>query len=139
MMASTDDFSVLLNAFAAGDEHIPGRKPPSFAPLLLLLRRVAAQPQACDAQEAHMSRVMDALMQGPLSGAKAGDDQPDDARDECVRLLLDFGASGFSVTYTCEKRIVRELAALARVPRIINDALVGLAVALQPPLKRRRR
>ncbi|KAG1677157.1 hypothetical protein FOA52_000963 [Chlamydomonas sp. UWO 241] len=110
--------------------------PPSCAPLLFLLRRVAMQPQPCDAQEAHMSRVMVTLMAGPRSGALFDDNQPDDVRDECIRLLLEFGARGFDFNRPCVMRIVRELAALARVPQLLNKAVVGAALAQQQRLPR---
>jgi hypothetical protein len=62
-------------------------------PLLLLLRRVAVEPQPCDdTQQAHMSLVMEALCTGPHS-KELFDDQPDDARDECTRLLIARGAT----------------------------------------------
>jgi hypothetical protein len=70
-----------------------------FAPLLFLLRRVAADPQPGDAQQAHMTKVMEIL--GGRNEAYSeesedeeecetllSDDQPDTARDECVRQLL---------------------------------------------------
>jgi hypothetical protein len=115
---------------AAGDDDDDIKEPPSCAPLLFLLRRVAVQPQPCDAQEAHMSRVMETLMEGPRSGALFDDDLPDDARDESLRLLLEFGARGFDFNRPCVLRIVRELAALARVPQLLNEAVVGVAVVL---------
>jgi hypothetical protein len=79
-----------------------GTPPRSCAPLLLLLRRVAVESQPSDDQQAHMSKVMEALCphsgphaHGPRSNEMFGIDRPDDVRDECVRLLLEFRARGF--------------------------------------------
>ncbi|KAG1677160.1 hypothetical protein FOA52_000966 [Chlamydomonas sp. UWO 241] len=102
--------------------------PPSCAPLLFLLRRFAMQPQPCDAQEAHMSKVMEVLMAGPRSGALFDDDQPDDVRDECIRLLLEFGARGFDYNRPCVTRIVRDG---LQMVQLLNEAVVGVALAQQ--------
>jgi hypothetical protein len=133
MMAvqSTDGSTAITAAagFAAG-EPVPNPKMSartrSCAPLLLLLRRVA-ESQPNDAQQAHVSKAMEALRNGPLSQELFEDDQPDGVRDNSVRLLLELGAP-----YTnspCESRIIRECLALARVPQLINEAVVGMAVA----------
>jgi hypothetical protein len=63
-------------------------------PPLFLLRRVSVGPQLCDAQEAHMTEVMEALWgreHGEPASLLFDVDQPDGARDECVTLLLDPG------------------------------------------------
>ncbi|KAG1678731.1 hypothetical protein FOA52_012770 [Chlamydomonas sp. UWO 241] len=105
----------------------------SCAPLLLLLSRVAVQPQPSDAAEqAHMSKVMEALCQGPGSKQMFDDDQPDDDRDECVRVLIACGAR--ILLSPVVSRIIRELcsnddAQMARVPRLINKAVVGILSA----------
>jgi hypothetical protein len=103
------------------------RTPPSCAPLLLLLRRVAAEPQPSDDQQAHMSMVMEALRCDPRK--LLDDDKPDDARDECVRLLFVLGARGFDSNSPVVLRIIRESLQLASVPHLINEAVVGLAIA----------
>ncbi|KAG1657228.1 hypothetical protein FOA52_011516 [Chlamydomonas sp. UWO 241] len=99
--------------------------PPSCDPLLLLLRGAAMQPGLRDAQEAHMSKVMEALMEGPQLGALFDDDQADGPRDEVVCLLLEFGAR--MVPARCNSpfmlRIVRECMALARVSQLLNEAV----------------
>jgi hypothetical protein len=66
MMAarSTNGVSALTAAawFAAGrPTGYPRALPRSCAPLLLLLRRVAVEPHPNDAQQTHMSKVMDAV------------------------------------------------------------------------------
>ncbi|KAG1660004.1 hypothetical protein FOA52_009824 [Chlamydomonas sp. UWO 241] len=71
------------------------------APLLFLLRRVAADPQACAAQQGHMRKVMGLLCQLDTDDdddeyeEKREDlfrlDRPDDERDACVCLLLEHG------------------------------------------------
>jgi hypothetical protein len=43
-----------------------------FAPLLLLLLRVAADPQASDAQQTHTTKVMEALCQVVYERDEAG-------------------------------------------------------------------
>jgi hypothetical protein len=77
----------------------------SYAPLLLLLRRVAAEPQPCADQQAHMSRVLQAC-HGDQK-ALLNNDQPDDARDECVR------ARG--------KRPGKHRRCVARPPRVLRS------------------
>jgi hypothetical protein len=62
------------------------------------------------------------------------DDQPDDARDECIRLVqepLEFGAEGFDMAddIPVVKRIIPECAAMARVPQLLNEAVLGVAIA----------
>ncbi|KAG1679634.1 hypothetical protein FOA52_006151 [Chlamydomonas sp. UWO 241] len=111
--------------------------PRSCAPLLLLLRRFAVESQPCDALRAHMSKVVEALCQGPQSEEMFDDDQPDDARDECVRLLLPRGARGFDSNGPVVSRIICDLAQLASVPQRINDAVVGMAAAWQQTPKPR--
>ncbi|KAG1677965.1 hypothetical protein FOA52_001383 [Chlamydomonas sp. UWO 241] len=93
-----------------------------------------AQP-GDDAQHAHMSEVMEALCQGPLSNAMFDNDTPDDARDECIRLLLARGAR--MVPARCNSpvmaRIIHEYAQLASVPQLINDAVVDMAIERKRP------
>jgi len=104
------------------------------APLLLLLRRVAKEPQPSDdAEWAHMTKVMEALCR-TSPNKLFGDDKPDDARDECVRLLLERGASSIvpEMARPVLSRIVRELAQMARVPHLINEAVVGMAALKRP-------
>ncbi|KAG1659659.1 hypothetical protein FOA52_007246 [Chlamydomonas sp. UWO 241] len=114
--------------FAAGEPVPDDSDPPrSCAPLLLLLRREAAESQPCDTQQAHVSEAMEVLRQGPRSEELFEDDQPDGVRDECVRLLLELGAP--YTNSACESRIIREGLALARVPQLINEAIVDMAVA----------
>ncbi|KAG1677358.1 hypothetical protein FOA52_010737 [Chlamydomonas sp. UWO 241] len=113
----------------------------SFAPLLLLLRRVAVDPpQLSGDQVAHMSRVIVELCLVPEEDegqeeGRAGlfdDDQPDDARDECVRLLLELGAQcGVIADTPVVSRIIREVFTMARVPQLLNEAVLGVAIARQ--------
>jgi hypothetical protein len=131
-----DSALTLAAHFAAGQPITSSRAPPrSCAPLLLLLRRVAVEPQPCDAQQAHMSKVMEALCcSGPRSNEMFGSDQPDDARDECVRMLLERGARGYDSNSPVISRIIQEYVQLSRVPQLVNEAIVGLAVARQQDL-----
>ncbi|KAG1677953.1 hypothetical protein FOA52_001371 [Chlamydomonas sp. UWO 241] len=118
--------------FAAGQHmdssHDPAR---SCTPLLLLLRRVAVESEPGDAQQAHMTKVMEALCQGPQSVWLFDNDMEDATRDECVRLLLARGADNIvpEMARPLVARIIRDLAQLASVPQLINDAVVGMAVA----------
>jgi hypothetical protein len=137
MMAikTTDGASALTAAaqFAVGQptgQPTPAR---SCAPLLLLLRRATAEPQPSDAQQAHMTIVMETFCRGPLTKEMFEDDQPDDVRDECVCMLLEFGARvSNTTTNPCVSRIIREVFAMARVPQRINEAVLGIAAARQP-------
>ncbi|KAG1656409.1 hypothetical protein FOA52_009387 [Chlamydomonas sp. UWO 241] len=96
------------------------------------------EPQPCDDQRARMTRVLEELCQGPCSKALFANDQSDDVRDECIRLLLEPGAQGAVCANTpVVSRIVCELAQLARVPQLINEAVVGMVFAhqeQQPPV-----
>ena len=97
------------------------------------------EPQPCVAQQVHMNNVMEVLGQGPQSLDLFGDAQPNDARDECILLLLERGASCL-VPAACSRvvsSIVCELAKLARVPHLINEAVVGMAHARQQQPKPR--
>jgi hypothetical protein len=138
MLACTEyGYSALkLAAAFASDEEYDGREPGlyyterSFAPLLFLLRRITVQPQPCDAQRFHMNVVVERLMRGEQAGVLFDDSKPDDARDECVRLLIEFGADNYNPSrHPVFSRIIREALATARVPRLINEAVVGMAVA----------
>ncbi|KAG1674451.1 hypothetical protein FOA52_003056 [Chlamydomonas sp. UWO 241] len=104
----------------------------SSAPLLLLLR-CAVDPRPSDAQQAEISMAMEALSQGPRSTQLLDDTKQDDTRDESIRLLLGLGARGYDSNNPVVSRIVRELALLARVPRLINEAVVPLTIARQKP------
>jgi hypothetical protein len=145
MMAlrNTDGTSVFVAAaeIAAGIFTVP----PSCKPLLFLLRRVAVEPQPPDAQQAHMTQIMEALCQDiqvedgeeddedeqhvEHFRSLFDDDQPDAARDECIHLLLEHGAEVFLASSPVMKRIIRECFAMARVPQRINEAVVGMAIA----------
>ncbi|KAG1672227.1 hypothetical protein FOA52_002928 [Chlamydomonas sp. UWO 241] len=129
------DCSVLVAAaeytrhcgYGIGDDGLPKRP---CAPLLLQLRRVtvdASQPS--DAQlAAHMTIVMVELWRAGMFD----DDQPDDARDECVCLLMELGARcGVCDSTPVMARIIREVFAMKRVPQLINEAVVGLAAVRQ--------
>ncbi|KAG1674956.1 hypothetical protein FOA52_014751 [Chlamydomonas sp. UWO 241] len=86
------------------------------------------------------SKVMAAMCQGPRSTAMFGSDRLDDARDECVRLLLESGADSFQVPLAWRpvvSRIIREHAQLAREPQLLNEAVVGAAIARQQDQKLR--
>ncbi|KAG1674959.1 hypothetical protein FOA52_014754 [Chlamydomonas sp. UWO 241] len=110
----------------------------SCAPLLLLLRRIAVESQPSVAQQAHMSKVMEALCQVPRSNGMFGSDRTVVVRDECIRLLLERGADVFQVPLACRpvvSRIIQESVQLARVPQLVNEAIVGLAIARQQDQK----
>ncbi|KAG1665035.1 hypothetical protein FOA52_003210 [Chlamydomonas sp. UWO 241] len=115
--------------FAAGTSPSTSRTPPrSCMSLLLLLRRVALEPQPSDAQQALMRKVMQVLFQGPRPKEMFDQDQPDDVRDECVCLLLEHGARALRADRLIVSRIIRDRLRLARVPQLINEAVVGMAV-----------
>jgi ankyrin repeat protein len=84
------------------------------APLLFLLRRVAVDPHPSDAQQVHMSMVMEAMCDGPLARSRRllDDDHPDAVREACVRLLLEHGAR-FDSSSPAGLRVRRELASWA--------------------------
>jgi hypothetical protein len=131
------------NCVSSASADSPPTRP--FAPLLFLLRRVAADPQLCVAQDAHMTRVMEEMVEydksiyedeenGEIFGSGLlllGDDHPDDARDEAIRLLLELGAGGYDPSIPVIKRVIRELAQQARVPQLLNEAVLGVAIARQ--------
>jgi hypothetical protein len=82
-----------------------------YAPLLLLLRRVAVEPHPSDAQQDHMTLVMEFMCASPPR--RLFDvDQPDAVREACVRLLLEHGAR-FDSPSPVGLRIRRELASWA--------------------------
>ncbi|KAG1659885.1 hypothetical protein FOA52_002130 [Chlamydomonas sp. UWO 241] len=84
-----------------------------------------------------MTKVMEALCQGPRSSEMFGSDQPDDARDECVSVLLARGADIFQVPPACRpvmRRVLHDLAQLALVPQLLNEAVVGVATARRQTL-----
>jgi hypothetical protein len=125
-------------AFAAGSTVWLGPRPAptrSCAPLLLLLRRVAVEPQpGGDAQQAHMSKVMQVLCQGPRSNELFDDGTPDDVRDECVRLLLARGAAS-SVLETARPVVSRVMLEAVQLDsaHLVNKTVVGMAVAGKRP------
>jgi hypothetical protein len=82
------------------------------APLLFLLHRVAVEPHPSDAQQVHMSMVMEMMCDGPPSRRLIDDDQPDAVREACVRLLLEHGAR-FDSPNPAGLRVRRELASWA--------------------------
>ncbi|KAG1678793.1 hypothetical protein FOA52_012833 [Chlamydomonas sp. UWO 241] len=99
------------------------------------------EPQPNGVQQAHMTRVVERLFQThgwdedededveDLKPVGLFDsDQPDDKRGECARLLLEHGARGFNNNSPVMWRILREYAPMARVPRLINEAIIGLAI-----------
>ncbi|KAG1677395.1 hypothetical protein FOA52_010775 [Chlamydomonas sp. UWO 241] len=120
-----------LSAFVLAAEFAAGQ--PTSTPLaldrscvpLLLLRHSAVGPQPSDAQAAHMSKVMQALCQGPRSAKMFEEDRPDDARDACIRMLLERGACALRVGSLVVSRIMRERAPLTAVPQPVNEAAVG--------------
>ncbi|KAG1669303.1 hypothetical protein FOA52_014864 [Chlamydomonas sp. UWO 241] len=101
--------------------------------MLLLLRChvEGAQPSGgetsgSDAERKHLRRVMQALK--PIL---KHDDKPCAVRDECFRALLARGATGYDPDSPVVSRIICEAIQFARVPRLINEAILGLAVARQ--------
>ncbi|KAG1676527.1 hypothetical protein FOA52_000070 [Chlamydomonas sp. UWO 241] len=89
-------------------------------------------------QQAHMTKVIEALCQVEDEDededervSQLDDYQPDDARDECVRPLIKLGADIFNpiLRHTVIARIVREVFAMARVPQLLNEAVLGVALA----------
>ncbi|KAG1673066.1 hypothetical protein FOA52_013135 [Chlamydomonas sp. UWO 241] len=143
---TTADSSALIAAarFAAESPPYDGHEPtPPCVPLPLLLRRIAVEPQPSDAQQARMTTVwvtlrheaeyeedeealvQEVMFEDWLFYAYA---QPDDARDECVRLLLAHGAYGITNNNPVVWRIMREMAQLARMPQLINEAVAGTVV-----------
>jgi hypothetical protein len=102
--------------FAAGQRDFGESPPCSCAPLLLLLRRIAVVPKPSDAHQAHMTEVLEEFCHGPLSNEMFGSDQPDDARDECVRLILERGARVARADSPVVSRIIRELAQQPLMP-----------------------
>ncbi|KAG1680817.1 hypothetical protein FOA52_008150 [Chlamydomonas sp. UWO 241] len=122
--------------FAAGRYTSTPAPTRSCTPLLLLLRRITVQPQPSDAQQAHMTKVMEVLCRGQRSTEMFDEDQPDDIRDMCICLLLEQGARGFDSNSPVMSRIIRESFALARLPQLINEAVLGIAAAQQQPKPR---
>lgn len=121
LRSSTGDCALTLAAGSVGDP---------WQPLLLLLRRVAMDPRPCDDQRARMTKVLEMLCKGPGSKSVFDSDKPHDVRDECVRLLLERGAC---VAHAwCNNPVVSRIicgqAQMARVPQLINKAVVGMAV-----------
>lgn len=108
--------------------------------LLFLLRRITVDPQPSDAQQAHMTKVMYHLCRDiEIWGEEeeeeerymnvVDNDQPDAARDECIRLLIENGAEVVRATSPVMKRIIRERFVLARAPQLLNEAVLGVALA----------
>jgi hypothetical protein len=139
MLVATDGHgrtAVMLAAGFASGQHalwVMGT-PRSCAPLLFVLRRVAVEAQPSDDQQAHMTKVMEVLCQGPLSNAMFDNDTPDEPRDESVRLLLERGASYYTMRRSpVISRIIRECVQLASVPQRLHEAVVGVAIARKRP------
>ncbi|KAG1671876.1 hypothetical protein FOA52_003443 [Chlamydomonas sp. UWO 241] len=132
-MVFTDVFTMAagftVNA-AAGQAAADGAR--NFAPLLLLLRHLHEQAQPSDARQtaAAMSGAMETL--SPLLEL---DGEPCAARDCCVRLLLELGATGYDSSSLVTSRVIRErlaaLTTLLRTPRLINEYVVGMATVLR--------
>ncbi|KAG1675890.1 hypothetical protein FOA52_001547 [Chlamydomonas sp. UWO 241] len=102
--------------------------------LLLLLRRGAiAWPQPIEAHQARALEYVTEMLRPLLDN-----DHPD-VRDECVRLLLEQhgAATGFSLSSPVVSRIFRELSQLARVPQLINEAVVEMALEREQRQQRR--
>jgi hypothetical protein len=64
------------------------------------------------------------------------DDQPDGARDVCIRLLVALGANSFGQAAETARpvllRVIRKQfcnadAQMARVPQLVNEGVVGMA------------
>ncbi|KAG1674029.1 hypothetical protein FOA52_000335 [Chlamydomonas sp. UWO 241] len=126
--SSTDECALTAAALCAADHW----RPDSWRPLLLLLHRVAMEPQPCIDQRTCMTKVLEMLCRGQLSKALFVSDQPDDVRDECIYLLLERGARCTACAGTpVVSRIICELAQMARVPQHVNAAVVQLAFARQ--------
>ncbi|KAG1680971.1 hypothetical protein FOA52_009930 [Chlamydomonas sp. UWO 241] len=141
MMAFDEELecSALVEAakFAAG---FADEAPRSCAPLLLLLRRVAADPQQGPEQQAHMTKVMEVL--GRVNEEDSdeddeedermsllADDQPDAARDECVRLLLEFVAKGFNMADDIPAQ-AQQIASLVDVVSLLVSRVPGAPMQL---------
>ncbi|KAG1665618.1 hypothetical protein FOA52_011449 [Chlamydomonas sp. UWO 241] len=122
MMRATSNGATALT-LAAYNGHVDAMRV-----LLYHLSPEAAVVMPSDAQQARMSMVMEALCEGPRSNEMFDQDQPDDVRDDCVCLLLERGAHVLRADSPVVSRIVREHALLARVPQLINEAVVGMAV-----------
>ncbi|KAG1678156.1 hypothetical protein FOA52_016092 [Chlamydomonas sp. UWO 241] len=159
----TDGESMLVSAvrFAAGRRVATPTSPMrSCMPLLLLLRHVIEDPPPRNAQQAHMTQVLEALCEEEVeesemeSEEESGVDEergghwtrswclfdnhePHDARDGCVRQLLGRGANVLTPSVTNSRRVVarlvRECVQLAGAPRLIHDAVVGLVGAPKRP------
>jgi ankyrin repeat protein len=127
----------LAAGFAAGQpcwpDCTPGAPPRSCVPLLLLLRRVPLDAQPSDAHQAHMTEVTGELCKGPCSGEMFDVDQPDDARDEVVRLLLMHGAGGFDARSPVVRRIVMTRIIMRGMPQLLKKAVLGVASVQQQP------
>ncbi|KAG1672945.1 hypothetical protein FOA52_012390 [Chlamydomonas sp. UWO 241] len=111
----------LAAGFAVGQSQLTfllASDDPSCEALLLLLRRVPVDRHSRKLR-AHMTEVMEVLFQEddlewdePVD--LCGVDQPNNARGECVRLLLEHGADGYDPNSPAMERIISERAALAR-------------------------
>jgi hypothetical protein len=131
---SADAAWLLLQADNLGHTALMLAARHGHAPLLLvMLRRYdEVSPAARDGGIDTATNVLTAMCNGQRSmelfAVNAG---PGDAvRDECIYRLLERGASVFVVPPACQpvvSRIIRELAFVKSVPRLINEAVVGLA------------
>ncbi|KAG1678851.1 hypothetical protein FOA52_003519 [Chlamydomonas sp. UWO 241] len=107
-------------------------------PLLFLLQRVPMHSHLSGVQQAHMTTVMEAMWGGEDAGARRHlsllfvvDPDLDDARDECIILLLERGARAFDSHNLVMTRIISGLARRARDTERINLAVVRMAIKWQ--------
>jgi len=107
---------------------------PSWDPLLFMLRRFRAATggaQVLVEQIPRVMRVLDAVLRA--ADAANGGLDPDDARDECMLVLIEFGApraaaAAVNALFQKLERVSHELAELRRTPQLINDATVSMAL-----------
>jgi len=130
---SADAAAMLMHATDNGTTALEFAALYGHAPLLLfLLRRYdEVSPAARDGGIDSATNVLMAMCNGLWMMVLFAVNGPGDAvRDECIYRLLERGASVFVVPPACQpvvSRIIRELAFVKSVPRLINEAVVGLA------------
>jgi hypothetical protein len=140
---SADAEAMLMHAEIDGETVLEAAARRGLAsPLLFLLRRYdEVSPSAGDGGIDTATAVLTAMCNGHRRTELFEDTGPGAAvRDECITRLLARGAS-VVVPATCQpvvSRIIRESVLMASVPRLINDAVVGLATSRQQQQKRRR-